>query len=239
MHQENEEQLEQRLLQLLNLPIHHMTTPLHNSDPSLPESNTSTGLLQLNADSSFLSLDTAALAESLSSLPLHQRLDISLDLIELCGTDVQSSTADAAMLATGPLHEVDLSVCAKKRKYTFEFKPRDLPLSNESTEVGFQTQLGIPPSVGNVFERDSTITSLLPPSVSTPKQEVCSQDDGELDKLLEKSLSLQDGVSEDHRTHSLASTTWDTRESLQSTEKAPQQHVNTAELDDMLDELLS
>ena len=43
---------------------------------------------------SFLSLDCAALAESLSSLPLHQRLDISLQLLEL-GEDGSETKTDS------------------------------------------------------------------------------------------------------------------------------------------------
>ncbi len=72
---ESEEDLEQRLVQLLNLPPAgpQATGTLPGAEGSYPSPT----------PPSFLSLDCDALAATLASLPLHRKLDISLEILSL------------------------------------------------------------------------------------------------------------------------------------------------------------
>lgn len=117
-YQENEDQLQQRLVQLLNLPIHHVTPSLEDASESVQ---------QLDESDSFLSLDCPALAASLSSLPLHQVLGISSDLVQLCDMDAESRNAESTLATAAAPPVIDLSVCTRKREYTFEFKAPGMP----------------------------------------------------------------------------------------------------------------
>lgn len=82
--QDNEELLHQRLVQLMNLPTHHHKSPMTPS----PSDSTD------DAGSPFLTLDCEALATSLSTLPLYTRLDLSLELLELCDEAPSSPSSD-------------------------------------------------------------------------------------------------------------------------------------------------
>lgn len=139
--QRNEEQLQQRLVQLLNLPIHHVAPPQHHVTPSHGDTSSegcvdsiqfdlsSSGpadSVQFESDS-FLSLDCAALAKSLSGIPLHQMLGISSDLVQLCDMGAQTETIPTA---TPP--EIDLSICTRKKEYTFGVPTEPFLLSEPS-----------------------------------------------------------------------------------------------------------
>lgn len=71
---------------------------------------------------SFLRLDCEALAECLSTIPLHQVLGISPDFVQLC--EMEADTTDSKCAATMPSPAIDLSACTrrKKKEYAFEFK---------------------------------------------------------------------------------------------------------------------
>lgn len=74
---ETDEELQLRLIQLLNLP-QQTDTIAEFSRKCLDDS-----LLGSQGDSKFITLDCHALADSLSCLPVHERLDIDVDLLEL------------------------------------------------------------------------------------------------------------------------------------------------------------
>ena len=122
-YQENEEQLQQRLVQLLNLPVHHVAPPMTTPRGAIDDASST----HVADSDSFLRLDCAALAESLSSIPLHQMLGISPDLVQLCEMEAVQprTTADSAQAVTTPPPPlIDLTACTRKRKkeYAFEFK---------------------------------------------------------------------------------------------------------------------
>ena len=85
--------------------------------------------------SSFLSLDCNALAEALSSLPLHKRLDISLELLEL-GADTSHCSTENRTLKT-EVENLDLAVACSsksldkttKQQFSFQFT-QELPDSS-------------------------------------------------------------------------------------------------------------
>ena len=78
LHQDSEEALQDRLLQLFNLPTTHTT-------PSLTDigdvSSVSNSTPELEESSNFLTLDCNALAKALSTLPLYQLLDIDPEVL--------------------------------------------------------------------------------------------------------------------------------------------------------------
>lgn len=85
---EGEKELEQRLVQLLNLP-----TAAPTLSGTLPRSEECQP-----PPPSFLSLDCEALAASLSSLPLHQKLDISWEIFALA----EDTTTEGDALSNSP-----------------------------------------------------------------------------------------------------------------------------------------
>lgn len=227
--QENEEQLEQRLLQLLNLPIHHMT-PIHSTDahPALPSEADS---LQEN-DSSFLSLDCAGLADSLSSLPLYQRLGLDLDLVELC--EAEGNIDESVETVTNILDNIDLRVCAKKKAYTFEFEAKGLSLLKPLPNAGV---FDITNPVSSQKQDASQEVEYVASPSSTLKQEACLQEDKKLDRLLENSLSLQQRALKESGIVRSTEVQQSSRVSVSQDNSS--QPANNAELDDMLDDLLS
>ena len=83
---ETEEELQLRLIQLLNLPV------LTNTSVEAAELTQDYSVLGSQVNSQFITLDCCALADSLSRLPVHERLDIDTGLLELGGyTDEYSS----------------------------------------------------------------------------------------------------------------------------------------------------
>lgn len=151
-------------------------TPLVNHLPR--GADTSSSHVPYGPDSdSFLSLDCAALAESLSSIPLHQVLEISPDLVQLCEMDAdQPRTADSALTVTMPPPEIDLSVCTK-RAYAFEFKaPPRTSLASDTSAAGENDQLqsacdDVPSTVwkGSSSQEDVALKSLLEDPVVLPE----------------------------------------------------------------------
>ena len=192
--------------------------------------------------SSFLSLDCASLAVSLADIPLHQQLGISPELVELCKMIAQPESA------SGPnILEVDLSVCARK-KYTFEFKPTESPLHAPSTSEA--NPLESPSTAdhvhgvtkrGKVPGKDASDRSKIIAGVSVSPLRIQQQgsqedDDDVLDKLLERGGAGGGGVTVTHTGTMPTSSSTDTNIPPTNEDTCT---VNVAELDDMLDELLS
>lgn len=176
------------------------------------------------------------LAKSFSSLPLHQKLDINLDLVKLCEEEAEPTDESKSGPITNPSFNMDLGVCSKRKKYTFEFKPVDSSSlkTSDSAKVSHH-QLGSPPardSTSNIDTRTIPLTSKI---VRDDEQE-------ELDKLLEGSISLKEGNVTRRNRHS-AQTSSVVSKDITSPEvthhKDSVKTEDTDELDDMLDELLS
>ncbi len=151
-------------MQLLNLPIQHAATPPHQEDTS---QGIVTDAFQLEPEpDSFLHLDTAELAMSLSGIPLSRLLDISPELVQLCEMDAQPNNADSALAPNFP--EIDLSICcARKREYAFEFNVPERSSIASAEDRGDQSpgMIGISATTGD-------------------KIRTTSEEDGALDRLL-------------------------------------------------------
>lgn len=230
--QESEEQLEQRLIQLLNLPIRHSLPALSADSPHFsPKTPAHTDFD--NEEIPFLSLDCADLAESLSTLPLHQRLDLDPDFMKLCESGGKSAESAETITNLSSLENIlDLSACTKKRTYKFNLQATDSSLS----KLLPQGDSSAHHEVDNSSKQDLLQESGIEKGAVPPKQNLPSQGDEELDKLLENSLSLRQrkqgsGVVkskaplEEHKS----------QVSCDQSNKPP----SNSELDDMLDELLA
>ena len=261
----SEEQLQQRLIQLLNLPVHHHTVA---APPFLATHPNSADTFSEDSPDQFSSLDTAALAESLSSMSLHQMLDIDVDLVELCEMEAQPGSASAAATSVG-LPEIDLSVCAKKRGYSFKFEApsksslvagmgsdvEDKELGGRECEQKERRGGGGGDEVlEKLLAERTSVTSVAAASSVVRRVEVdCSQEDEALDRLLggvgavvvvattqkkapppqqQHAPPPQQQQQQQQQQHALIPPTTQAGTSAGQT-------LNTAELDDMLDELLS
>ena len=204
---------------------------------------------------SFLSLDCAALAESLSSLPLYQRLDLDLDLVQLCEAEDPSSSRDdddSTKPVTSTLDGVDLTACRRK-KYTFDFKPKDLSAlrTHEKDNNAFSSEAedrskteGLSTGATSLHDKEfnrplqENSAAVLLSKTGKDAAAVCSPDD-ELDKLLESSLSLKQERPEEGGTVASGTRQSSAREQATSQTTEDKKPTDNAELDDMLDELLS
>lgn len=189
------------------------------------------------------------LAKSFSSLPLHQKLDINLDLVKLCEEEAEPTDESKSGPITNPSFSMDLGVCSKRKRYTFEFKPVDSSSSKTSDSAkASHHQLGSPPARDSTSNVDTRTIPLISEIVRDDEQE-------ELDKLLEGSVSLKEGnvtrrnrhsaqtssvVSKDITAHTPSSVVSKDITSPEVTHhKDSMKTEDTDELDDMLDELLS
>ena len=85
---QTEEELQQRLLQLFNLPTNQsVSTPL-NSEFTPPD---------IKETPQYITLDCNLLAESLAGLPVHQRLGLSTELLELGGYSIHTGSENSVM----------------------------------------------------------------------------------------------------------------------------------------------
>ena len=173
--------------------------------------------------SSFLSLDCNALAEALSSLPLHKRLDISLELLEL-GADTSSENKTE-------VENLDLAVACSsksldkttKQQFSFQFT-HESPNLHKSRDILLGT-------------REHALGS----------SHATTDGDEELDKLLTADTHTQRTsggmreVASDYRVvtddSQLSTPTHSNTTSLVGT--AGDQPATDPELDDILDELLA
>ena len=222
-YEENEEHLEQRLIQLLNLPIHHHTPPLPSH----------TVVVEKTIEPSFLSLDCSTLADTLSSLPLHKKLDISLELLELAEEALLADDGEGYAyqhLATSSLANVDLSRCKKKKEtFSFEFRPKDsLQTSDEGDKKEEKEEIN---SAMNVVPEMTMKHQEL-------SEQMLQQHDSEEDEQLDKLLGDSFKGSGDKEVPSQRSTIAIPSQVPSRTVKQVNNN-DTAELDDMLDELLS
>ncbi len=159
---------------------------------------------------SFLKLDCATLGAALSTLPLHKRLDISLELIDLCQDPATDVVEQNEGYSASPLENFDLNLCTRKKKFSFEFKSMG--------DTTFQTS-------ARKAEQSVEVRSQSNIGEST---ECCH--DNELDRLLERSLVEVPSTSQSQNLN--AETVKEVgQHNISST-------AETSELDDMLDELL-
>ena len=269
---EDEEHLKQRLVQLLNLPIHHTTTPddhshAHLTSKTQPSDSGSLQEEEEETDTSFLSLDCAALAESLSGLPMHRKLNLDLEFVELCEADrdAESGSGKSEITIANTLNSiVDLSTCARKKDYTFEFKVdklKSLP-GKDATRSVFErtarTQESVPARITLNMKQDISeeVQQISPEKRSTvssaatiSKRDTSTDDheDEELDRLLANTdSSFQQRTVGEGSNKSPSSASINVGQgSACLTSSAGEKGVGTVatasnvELDDMLDELLS
>ena len=202
---------------MLNLPVHH--SPLSTIEHPVADEAYS------NIGSSFLSLDCDSLALSLSSLPLHERLHISQELLELnqCGGN------DSGIEMSSNLKDQNISVSPGKIAKRINVKEETIdvdlkvllteqkqPRTSGHKQFNFQvTSIGIP-----VVTKEA--------SKYQQSQEV--QSDKQLDSLLEQSITKP---KHEHTTKEKVEIT------VADNRSVPQPSGETDELDEMLDELLA
>ena len=94
---ETEEQLQQRLVQLLDLPLAPQATHWGTEEGKATHWGT-----EVEGERGFLSLNVAELAESLSDLPVHVRLDLSPQLLEQYGVNETDLEVGGALVEQTP-----------------------------------------------------------------------------------------------------------------------------------------
>ena len=254
--QESEEALQDRLLQLFNLPVTHaMPSLTHMCDDQI-----STVAQELDNDddgsgSSFLTLDFSALAEALSTLPLHQRLDIDPELfpeekrkgefVSKTNVDFLPSTSsrvdqhkNVILLRDG--HESDALDLTKTLKKRFPEK--------------VDAQCRIESDFSSAETKRQTIAPMKPVAIvnteDDPKYTISTKDEErELDKLLQLSRKSEVKSRTDESSKpTVVSSPKSEGETLQSSTSSTVEIKSlvpmtvddeTSELDDMLDELLA
>lgn len=191
---------------------------------------------------SFLSLDCSALAEAFSSLPLHKRLDISLELLELA-TDTSQGTKN---LAPDGADSVDLAAaCSSKSlhktvdQFVFQVPAPEAPRTSRGGNGGGSISLH---NSTDLLAITSEQGATLPDSRMGAVQDITSVADGdkELDKLLAAETPPERtsrGCGED--LGQVTSHTSNATPHPGVSDSPPAADPNTAELDDMLDELLA
>ena len=175
--------------------------------------------------SSFLSLDCNTLAEALSSLPLHKRLDISLELLEL-GTDSSHSSTEnktevKSLDLTGACSSRSSDKTVKQHQFTFQ-------LTHESSDynlLGARERTLGPTVVAQGTDGDEELDKLL-------KADAHSQRTSSGTREVTSRVATDDSQLGTH-THSDTTSLVGTAGDLLTT------NPNSAELDDILDELLA
>ena len=156
---ETEEQLQQRLVQLLDLPLAPQTAHWEPGEDTQ---------LERQGGEGFLSLNVAELAESLKELPVHTRLDLSPQLLDSYGVmegDLETGGGASDQQAPPPHYHVpeepDLKALLTRAKDTTTqlFHFRALP---ESTTVqSQQPPLGTGGEGSGAAESDADLENLL------------------------------------------------------------------------------
>ena len=183
--------------------------------------------------SSFLSLDCNALAEALSSLPLHKRLDISLELLEL-GTDSSHSSTEnktevESLDLTGACSSRSLDKTVKQhQQFTFQLTHESsdcsLHKSGDNLLGARERTLG-PTVVAQGTDGDEELDKLL-------KADTHSQRTSSGTREVTSRVATDDSQLGTH-THSDTTSLVGTSGDLLTT------NPNSAELDNILDELLA
>ena len=212
---QTEEELQQRLLQLFNLPTNQsVSTPL-NSEFSPPD---------IKETPQYITLDCNSLAESLACLPVHQRLGLSTELLELGGYSIHTGSENSVMAQERTQFENPTPGLPKEQVVssgsggitaeasTHQISAQGIGSGKTGEEQG-QERFDFKPHTPA-----ATAECTVAPDV---------EDDSELDQLLSEPAAAPS-------------------EGLSGTEKPKESHEpqtavtqETDELDDMLDELLA
>lgn len=257
--QESEEALQDRLLQLFNLPITHTT-------PSLADIEAESSLTDSTRDSSnnFLTLDCRALAEALSTLPLHQQLDIDLELLQQeeeekeikmfsqsslssshaspldvanCGSSASSVGGDTAGGSGLDFSQSLKRISTKDDERKIEFS--SLQTSKETSSLTGQLPTSAPPGfsgatvVSDVDERDQLDRLLRQPAIHTQTKTHGSPVAREMEQPLRQQLQSKE---EDRFVLTNPKAAGKSPPPVAATVTVDEE---TQELDDMLDELLA
>ena len=179
--------------------------------------------------SSFLSLDCNALAEALSPLPLHKRLDISLELLEL-GTDSSHSSTENEVEnldLTGACSSKSSDKTVKQHHQQFTFQLTREPSLHKSGDIllGARERARGATVVAQGTDRDEELDKLL-------KADTHSQRASSGTREVTSRVTTHDSQL-DTPTHSDTTSLVGTAGDLLATDP------NSAELDDILDELLA
>ena len=208
---ETEEELQQRLMQLFNLPTQPVSTDLtvENSPPDIKETP------------QYITLDCNSLAESIASLPVHERLGLSGQLLELGGySTLPVGNSNGDIIVQERIQSESLTSELKKGQAT---RNDSRSSSSEATQSGAREI-----QVGKTIEEqwqgkfDFNPHTLASTAVNTPQQD--GENDSELDELLSESVAgTREGPVRWEESHSPPTTVTQEMD----------------ELDDMLDELLA
>ena len=182
---EEEEWRQQRLQQLLSMPIQHdHTLPTQEEAPTTIQVATSTTPTRDPSISSFLTLDCIALAESLSTLPLHEKLDLDFDLLRLGDLPPLPSYDVTTPTSQSLPTNIDLSVCSKTSKLAERFSS-----DRRAAAVSVGGDKG---GSGSGLNREAAR------KVSSQVMGKAAGEDEVLDKLLERHSSVGTGSLSEH-----------------------------------------
>ncbi len=234
---ESEDALQDRLLQLFNLPI----TRTMPSLADITDNQISVAAQELNEGSDFLTLDCRALAEALSTLPLHQRLDIKPELFpeEKRGEFASRINLDSLPQTSTARdrHEsnaLDLTTSLKKFSEKQDTKSR---IESDFSSVGTEGQAVAP-------------TNPVASTAGSSKHAISTdEEERELDKLLSRRSERKPLAIGVQSTKPIVSSLKSEGETQSSTSASATTEIKylapatvddeTSELDDMLDELLA
>lgn len=241
--QESEEALQDRLLQLFNLPITHTMPSLAD----ITDDQISADQQLDNDGSNFLTLDCRALAEALSTLPLHQRLDIDPELfpeeeregpgefaskINLNSLPPNSNRVGDVILLRDGQEGGALDLTASLKKFSEKEDANNCRIESDFSSVGAERQAAAPVA-----------------STEDSKHAISTNFEDEEERALDKLLSRKSGMkslgesAKPPAVSSLKSKGETQTQSSATTEidsLAPATvDDETSELDDMLDELLA
>lgn len=227
---ETEEELQLRLIQLLNLPVQ---TNASVSPAGLAQDYSVLGS-QIN--SQFITLDCCSLADSLSCLPVHKRLDISAHLLELGGyADEFSSKRETSTEESSSLTHRNEIELANVDSTSDRVQNVTVISGIQNEGKGFNFQVSPQTAAKTVPEAKSMQPSSVEKTETLPHTDLGG--DTELDHLLQQSSTTIDTVK-----FVIVENKQDVITNVQCTHPSsalPQPVHETDELDDMLDELLS
>ena len=236
--QESEEALQDRLLQLFNLPITHTMPSLTDvTDDQISAAQ------ELDEGLDFLTLDCRALAEALSTLPLHQRLDIDPELFP----EEKREGEFASKINLDSLPPTSSRVDQHKNVMLLRDGHESDALDLTTSLKKFSEKMDADSRIESDFSSVETLKQTVKPvaSAEDSKHTISADydEERELDKLLSRKSEVK-SPSENTKSTVPMKTKKETQSSTSTTaeiESVAPATVDdeTAELDDMLDELLA
>ena len=244
LHQESEEALQDRLLQLFKLPTTHTT-------PSLTDigdvSSVSDSTPELEESSNFLTLDCNALAKALSTLPLYQLLDINPELLgeedkveNPCAPQNKLDSVHLGLPSSSPATVASLRG-ASEAADVFDLSQSLRKVAAVKEKASGEEDVGTCSVSSSQIRKESSPLASQQSHTKPPAASVSSTDE---DKRLDKLLSTSEASHKYTRTTAKRVNEQGPTKIAMADSPHPPTTVSagedeSSELDDMLDELLA